>query len=300
MDQEEQLITDWYVRYNSIMRKRYTKRQKDRFLQSLAADIKPFRSDVKVDTFKLHEKDSVEYKNLYVGDIKKADTIICTYYDTPVAHLGPYHFFDVEHRKKNSVKIILLSSISYILFGLLFTWLIGIPVFETYSFLSLPYLFCILFYGLYFLFLGRVTKGWPRKDNLMRNTSSLLAQLLGIQQNQNNRTAFAFVDAGCTNEAGLEKLINSSKGNVYHFDSIGTDKPLYQVMSNRKLAVAGDEVESVEVPEIDNNRLVRVISGEKENNRFWLNQGDLKQSRLNDTNMNKATALMKRVVGRKR
>lgn len=300
MDQEEQLITDWYIRYNSIMRKRYTKKQKDRFLQSLAADIKPFRSDVKVDTFRLHEKDRVEYKNLYVGDIKKADTIICTYYDTPVAHLGPYHFFDVEHRKKNTVRLILFSSLAYVLFGLLFTWLIGIPVFETSPFLSLPYLFCILFYGLYFLFFGKVTKGWSQKDNLMRNTSSLLAQLLGIHENQDKRTAFAFLDAGCANEAGLDKLMKSSKGNIYYFDSIGTDKPLYQVMSNQKLAVAGNEAESVELPEMDNHRLVRVISGEKENNRFWLNQEDLNQSRLNDTNMNKATALMKRVVGRKR
>lgn len=300
MEQEEQLITDWYVRYHTIMRKRYTKKQKDRFLESLAADIKPLRSDVKVDTFKLHEKDPVEYKNLYVGNIKTADTIICTYYDTPVAHLGPYRFFDVEHRKKNSVRFILFSSLAYIVFGLLFTWLVGVPVFEAYSFMSLPYLLCILFYGLYFLFLGRVTKGWPQKDNLMRNTSSLLAQLLGIYQSRDKRTAFAFLDAGCTNEAGLEKLMKSSKGTVYHFDSIGTDKPLYQVMSNHKLAVTGNEAENVIVPELSNNRLVQVISGEKEGNRFWLDKEELNQQQLNDTNMNKATELMKRAVGRKR
>lgn len=70
MEQDEQL-EDWYVRYHSIFGKRYTRKRKDRFLESLSADIRQFRSDVELDTFKLNEKDIVEYKNLYVGDIKK-------------------------------------------------------------------------------------------------------------------------------------------------------------------------------------------------------------------------------------
>lgn len=299
MDQEEQLIKDWYIRYYSIFRKRYTKKQKNRFLESLSADIQQFRTDVKLDTFKLIKQDSVEYKNLYVGDIKKADTIICTYYDTPVAHFGPYRFFDVEHRKKNSMNFILISSLAYILFGGLFTWLIGMPVFQAYSFWSFPSLLCILFYGLYFLFLGNITKGWPSKHNLMRNTSSLLAQLLGIKQNDDKRTAFAFLDAGCTNNAGLEKLLERSKAKVYHLDSVGSDQTLYQVMNNKKLAVTGNDIKIVEYSEIENDRLVHIISGRKKEDTFFLNQDDLKQKQLSNENMNQVSAFMKQAAGRK-
>lgn len=44
MDQQ-QLIKDWYIRYHSIFKNRYTEKRKDKFLQSLEADVKQFRSD---------------------------------------------------------------------------------------------------------------------------------------------------------------------------------------------------------------------------------------------------------------
>jgi len=204
MEQDEQL-EDWYVRYHSIFGKRYTRKRKDRFLESLSADIRQFRSDVELETFKVNEKDLVEYKNLYVGDIKKADTIICTYYDTPAAHLGPYQFFDVANRTKNTMRFIFISAILTIMMGLLFTWQVAMPIFQTNSLLSILSLFCILFYALYFYFLKSVARGWPNKHNLIRNTSSVLVQLYSTKQFENNKLAFAFIDAGCTNNAGLEK-----------------------------------------------------------------------------------------------
>lgn len=67
----QELLQDWYVRYRLIFNKRYTIKQKDRFLKSLSADILPFRKDIKLVTFKLNEKDKNEYRNLYVGNVKK-------------------------------------------------------------------------------------------------------------------------------------------------------------------------------------------------------------------------------------
>lgn len=297
MEQDEQL-EDWYVRYHSIFGKRYTRKRKDRFLESLTADIRQFRSDVELETFKLNEKDLVEYKNLYVGDIKKADTIICTYYDTPAAHLGPYQFFDVADRKKNTMRFIFLSAILYIIVGLVFTWQVAMPVFQTNALISPVSLLCILFYVLYFFFLKSVARGWPNKHNLIRNTSSVLVQLYSTKQFRNEKLAFAFLDAGCTNNAGLEKVMDQSNATVYMLDSIGSEKKLYQVMSNRKLAISSNSVETVVSPEIANDRLVYVISATKEKDRFTLSKDDLKQNQLSDTNMNEVLLYLKQLVGR--
>ena len=297
MEQDEQL-KDWYVRYHSIFGKRYTRKRKDRFLESLSADIHQFRPDVELDTFKLNEKDTVEYKNLYVGDIKKANTIICTYYDTPAVHLGPYQFFNVKSRMKNTMTLILLSAAVYIILGLLFTWKVAIPVFQTNSLGSALSLLCVLFYILYFYFLKKVTRGWPNKQNLVRNTSSVLVQLYCTKQFRNKQLAFAFLDAGCTNNAGLEKVMDQSDAVVCMLDSIGSEEYLYQVMSNRKLAISGNSVETAVLPDIANDRLLYVISGSKEKDRFTLSKKELQQNQLSDTNMNEVTYFLKQLVGR--
>lgn len=297
MEQDEQL-QDWYVRYHSIFGKRYTRKRKDRFLESLSADIRQFRTDVELDTFKLNEKDAVEYKNLYVGDIGKANTIICTYYDTPAVHLGPYQFFNVENRAKNTMLFIFISSALYIILGLLFTWKVAMPVFQTNALVSIPSLFCILFYILYFYFLKSVTRGWPNRHNLIRNTSSILVQLYCTKQLKNKQLAFAFLDAGCTNNAGLEKVMNQSGATIYMLDSIGSGGNLYQVMSNRTLAISSDSVETVISGDVTNDRLLYVISANKENDHFTLSKKELQQNQLSDTNMNEVIDFLKQLVGR--
>jgi len=297
MEQDEQL-EDWYVRYHSIFGKRYTRKRKDRFLESLTADIRQFRSDVELDTFKLNEKDIVEYKNLYVGDIKKANTIICTYYDTPAVHLGPYQFFNVESRAKNTMLFILLSSVFYLLIGLFFTWKVAMPVFQTNSFVSMLSLLCILFYILYFYFLKSVARGWPNKHNLIRNTSSVLMQLYCTKQFKNKKVAFAFLDAGCTNNSGLEKVMDKSDAVICMLDSIGSEENLYQVMSNRDLSISRNSVETVILPDIINDRLLYVISGSKEEDSFTLSKKELKQNKLSDTNMNEVILFLEQLVGR--
>lgn len=48
-------------------------------------------------------------KNIYVGDIEKAEKVICTYYDTPVHALGSYFMFDwKDQRKKNNLLYIIV------------------------------------------------------------------------------------------------------------------------------------------------------------------------------------------------
>lgn len=295
----QELLQDWYVRYRLIFNKRYTIKQKDRFLKSLSADILPFRKDIKLDTFKLNEKDKNEYRNLYVGNVKKADTIFCTYYDTPAVRFSPYHFFDVENSKKSITKTILFSSILYLIVGLLFTLFVAIPIFQAKEIGRTWFVLCVLFYILYFYFLNKITRGWPRKNNLIQNTSSILLLLNCIASFRSERLAFAFVDAGCTNNAGLEKLMHDSNAKIFMLDSVGSEKPLYLVNPKSEqysVIKQGGQDDSLV---LKNERLVYIISGDKKDNQFVLSRNDMKKKKLNESNMNNAFAFLERVARRK-
>ena len=105
---KNELFRDWEFRYRYIYRKRRTKKSKQRFLSALVSDIYSMRTDVTVTAY-----DTLAYrsKNIYVGDIEKAEKVICTYYDTPVHALGSYFMFDWKDQRKKTIYSILLSFI---------------------------------------------------------------------------------------------------------------------------------------------------------------------------------------------
>lgn len=295
MNRQERL-KDWYVRYHLIFGKRYTRKQKDRFLKSLSTDILQYRKDLKLDTFKLNKKSKQEYRNLYVGNVEKADTVVCSYYDTPACRFSPYNFFDVEHRMKSTTMFILISSILYILFGLVFTLIVAMPLFQTKPIFSFPSILCIVFYIIYFYLLNKITRGWPRRKNLVQNTSSVLLLLECIAHRKSKRVAYAFLDAGCTNNAGLDRLMEKTKGKILMLDSIGSDQPLYLVNPELQRSNSLNTFDKIESLYSSNERLVYLISGEKEKDRFVLSRRALLAKQLNEQNMNRVLAFLNQLL----
>lgn len=275
MDQQE-LIKDWYIRYHSIFKSRYTNARKSKFLQSLEADIKQFRDDVKLDHFKFYEKNAAEYRNLYVGNIKKAKVVFSTYYDTPSQHIEAYEFFNIEERKRKKTKLILLTSMIYLLIGLAVTWFIAMPVFQNYETFTWQFITMVLGILVYFFFFGKITKGWPNRQNLVQNTSSVLVLLLAISQlRKNRRVAYAFLDAGSLNDGGLDRLKEETTAKIYHLDSIGSQQELHLLSSD--------------------NNLSHLISAQKVDNSYQLSLEDLRSLQLNETNMNQVLAIIEKV-----
>ena len=292
----DEWMKDWFVRYHMILGRRYTKKQKMRFLQSATADIRQFRPDIELDSFKLHEGDKQKYHNLYVGNIKTADKVICTYYDTPAIQLGSYHFFDVEHRKRSTMTWIGIFSLLFIVVGLIYTLFVAIPVFQANGIWNFFSLLSVLGYLVYFYFLNRVTRGWPTKKNLVRNTSSVLLLLDCIYSCKNKKVAFAFLDAGCTNSAGLDQMMGENKASIYMLDSIGSTQPLYQVAKRPTLFIRNESIESAEPSFKQSNRLLYLISGKREIHSFLLLKEDLKSKQINEVNMNIAYDFLKEVM----
>lgn len=289
MNQEEQ-IKDWYFRYHTIFGKRYTKKQKDRFLKSLVADIRQTRKDLELYSFNLHENDKRVYRNLYVGDLKKAKKVICTYYDTPAALLGSYRLFDREKQRKKTTFSVVLTSIIWIMVGIFYTLYVGIPVFENNGLLSFQSILVALGYFIYFYLFNRLRMGLPKQKNLIRNTSSILMLLDKITNTDSNSDiAYAFVDAGCTSGAGLLKLLEQTDGKVYMLDSIGSKYPLYQVSNSEKMFYQHDSIEPIVKEEFKNNNLLYIMSAKIEGNEFIIPRSELKKGQLDSNNMNTVT-----------
>src|SRR5699024_4966537 len=140
---------------------------------------------------------------------------------------------------------------------------------------------------IYFFIFNRLRIGIGEKNNLIRNTSSILLLLNMIQKNKSRQVVYAFVDAGCTNNAGLDKLLEQTNAKVYMLDSIGSDHHLYQVSSNTKMFKNIDGVTEIECNEINNNKLLYLLSAKKTDKNFFLPSDSLKADELNDDNMNK-------------
>lgn len=278
-------LMDWYIRYTTVFRKRNTHKQKGLFLKSLEADIRGFRSDVAVDDFKLHEKDPYVYRNLYVGDMHRANTVICTYYDTPTTVWRPYRYFDVAQHAKTATAWIALSSFIYIALGFAFTALVGIPVLSHGPLLALWPIVTILAYIPYFLIMGQVTRGWPTRHTLVQNTSSVLALLDAAQHQTHPSVAFAFLDGGAANEAGLARLLRRKKGEatVYTVENIGAAGELYAVGANERRVARAQGFTPVN--QAGDPRVVHLISATRSDQGFELAPAALKARQLNDANM---------------
>ncbi|WP_027108346.1 hypothetical protein [Lacticigenium naphthae] len=283
MDQAE-LMKDWYVRYNYIVGTRQTVKQKSRFLSSLLSDLKKIDREVHIHGF----GDNNHGKNVYVGDIKNAKRIISTYYDTPIYQYGSYYLMDADLNKKNTIKTIIFQNLLFVTLGMLAAYFVGIPIYQAYDFLSVPAIAVTLFFLVYFILLKKISAGWPAKKNLIRNTSSLLVLLKFMHSTRDKDTAFAFLDYGAYDQAGLAELRKNSQGSIYYLDSIGANKELYQMSSDKNLLVPDDNVKEVEKSVTDHKQILFLTSMEKDKESYFLTKNAMKQKELNDKNMENA------------
>ncbi|SEL06385.1 hypothetical protein SAMN04488700_0803 [Carnobacterium iners] len=292
--QQNEKFKDWLFRYQYIYRIRSTDKSKGRFLSALVTDISEMREDVQVVEYNRHKKYAL--RNVYVGNIEKADRIICTYYDTPPKSYGAYELFNLKEQKKRTLSFILVSSILMILLGIVGTLVYMQYATNAFDLTSFSTILIVLIYGIYFLLLGKVAKGLPSRKTLVRNTSSILALLEIISETKDEKTAFAFIDEGSFGEVGLEALSAShkEKATMFILDSIGSEAPLHisgNDFSKKKVAEL-----KIDHPSSNQNFnyvfSARILEKESESN-YYLEKSDLKRKTLNMQNLTKVVELFK-------
>lgn len=287
----DNIFNDRLARYSFMYRSRNSDKEKTRFLKALVTDISQVRKDVSVIEYSNQKKYSA--RNVYVGDIKKADQIVCTYYDTPPAYLGDYVLFDRKKQEKQTTKAVLCSSLIWVFLGILGTLLYMKLVSSPFVLFSVQTACLALIYGGYFVILSKLTKGELNRKNLIRNTSSVLFLLQMLTENQKQKkVAYAFIDEGCYGNRGLDVLMSSVKKNakIYYLDSIGADATLN---------VMGQQFEK----EVTESKGVRYVSPKDQinylfcadinkNNEFYLDKSKLNKKNLNYDHFTKALELL--------
>ena len=248
--------SDLLLRYNHLHKKRHTMKQKNKFLKTLLIELYEIRSDIKVIESYMNGNRKVVSRNVYVGDVKKAKTIIATYYDTPSAYFGSYSFVNKNDQQKRTLQWNLVYSLFITMIGSLFTVFYVMP-YSSHNHLSLSLNWIVIgmIYFILFMILGQTSKGIPTSNNLIRNTSSLIWLIEKIKDNSHDDVAYAFLDSGCTNNQGLMGLKQSVSKHaiIYHVDCIGSaskirifddqyiEKPMNQITRGVVYIVASDD-----------------------------------------------------------
>lgn len=294
----EEKLQDWYLRYGFILDRRFTDKQKEKFIRSVITDTTSIHLNPRTDQFRLTEKGE-EYTNVYIGDIEKANQVICTYYDTPSLHLGGYRFFNQESNRKNTLIVNVISAILWLLLGVLMTIYVAIPIFNTYGVWNFRSLLLAIVFILYFVLLNKFSRGIAKRKNLVRNSSSILAMFdLMANNRKKSKVAYAFLDSGVTSGGGLERLKEQAKDQILYLDSIGSENDLYLVSSAEKTLKRypnSQHIEKVKKETLEDDRVSYLISAQNEDE-FSLSRNEVNAKNLNSKNLAIVSAYLKETV----
>ena len=255
---------DWVFRYQYIYNSRKSEQKKQRFIQAILKDVFSFRQDVAV----MESNHTQIQRDIYIGDVKTAKTVICTYYDTPMESLGAYTFFDTKKQAQKTMTYLYGMSFLMLLIGILLTLAYTRFAPHAFDFSSPITWLSVGGFGLYFLILRYVTKGSAVRKNLIRNTSSILAILEMSQENKRD-VAYILFDRGCYGPQSLyENQVINPQAKWIYLDSIGAHAPLHRV---EQQAMKG--------------QLTYIFAAQQKNEHYYLPKKRLKDRRLNMENM---------------
>lgn len=286
---------DLIVRYNHIIKKRITFKQKTSFIRSLMTEFKHIESYVKVVELREKGKKTSIARNVYVGDVKNADVIIATYYDSPLMHLGPYYVLDKKKQSTYTLLFNAIMSISTIVLGVSFTFFVTNKYFVS-GFENINWPMFIIFGVLYMLLVYLISifsKGVGRNKNLIRNNATVIYVIEKIMNHhkENKKVAFAFLDSGTTNENGLYALKESAKDStkIIYLDSISSSEKLYCVNN-------GSVEELMEYTRFKKEGVYKIFSAVKNNGEYYLTLDHLNARDENEQNIIYVDSILNRLI----
>ncbi len=218
---------DFFTNYAIFLGRRFYPKEKLKFLALAQKEFE--NANYQVNITQSEEKivgEKLFYRNLYAGDFKNAKVVFATYYDTPKKSIFPEKTFAFNAlvSKYNAANTLLLPIIVLLSTFLVFYYLLR-PALAMEGFFSLTGLFSIILFILALMFIRKLRFGIPKRNNVIRNSSSVVSLLLyATQKTSDQGIAFAFIDSGTTNDYGLimlEDYLKDSKAKVILLDSVG-------------------------------------------------------------------------------
>lgn len=229
-------LKDLIFRYCILLGRRFSYKEKITFLRIISKELIQlgYNVDAKIAKLKLARKKYENYYNAYIGDLDKADVVICTYYDTGINYFNLSKIFAFNQKFNRSRYFLGLIPI-FILFIISITlnYFIFIPNIHETSFISISGFLLIISTLLLFYLILKFKNGIPNKKNFVCNTSSILVILNIINKMEKplkKKIAFVLYDGGCSNQYGIKMLENYSekikKKKFIFLDSLGNSDSL--------------------------------------------------------------------------
>jgi len=227
---------DLVFRYCVMFGRRFSYKEKVAFLRIISKELIQlgYYVDAKIAKLKLAKKRYENYYNAYIGDLNKAELIICTNYDTGINNFNllKTHAFKPQFSKL-SYFIGLIPIIILFVLSVLLNYFIFIPNIQLQGFLSFSGIASILTTVVLFFFILKFRNGIANKKNFVCNSSSIIAiinLIKKLDKKSKKQIAFVLYDGGNTNQYGLRMLENYSnnvsKKRIIFLDSIGNSQEL--------------------------------------------------------------------------
>lgn len=229
-------IKDFIFSYGFICGKRNNESQKKKFLRLAKKQFEQFGYDVHVTKAKLSclRLETKNFYNLYAGDVKHAKMIFVTYYDTPIKTWVPVQQVAFQPGiSKMNVYINMAISIIFLLAALSIFYIFLFPHLNRYGFLNIWGIFTLCISLFTFLFIKHTRCGIANRNNLTRNTSSIISFITlasQLRKDQKQNVAFVFLDEGTNSEYGLKMLdayLGTSDPLKVYMDSISNKGQLH-------------------------------------------------------------------------
>ena len=302
---------DLILRYGFVAGKRYTRRQKLKFLLGFTQDLEElgWRTEAKETTEK-----NLKNVNLYIGDLGKARVIAEAYYDTPPVSLTPgaYRLFSVSCRRNERMYAVIVPMLLILAAGALFFWKASASLFDEAGRLSRAGVLNVAVLFVLLALMYKCRKGIPGKRNVIRNTSSLLALYrLAEQERRNKRLAFVLTDDGCGAGLGARVLKGRKRRDqiVVHLSCVGAREQLYLLYDSGTQNEAGlpgllklcaeNGLEALDIRSKPDWKLegfegadLYVAAGRPEKDGFFLGKKQLLEAELSEENIEKTTAFL--------
>jgi len=200
-------MEDLLVKFGIVFGKRYTLKQRQRFLLSINEEFSELGYNTKFANN--NRKNNAKAVNLFIGDIASATTIICTHHDTPLTVLWPnYRYYPLNGRRSfraYSIATIIPAIIATIFAALAIYFFISNP--DLGGNLRPFWIFAVVLVS--FLLATLISKGLSNKYNINRNTAAMLAILhiaKNLDQQARQKTAFILLDKGCGDNSGAQMM----------------------------------------------------------------------------------------------
>lgn len=200
-------MEDYLVRYGIALGRRYSQKQKKKFLIAIGQEFTQLGYPVKYANDE--KKGSNHSIDLFIGNLAEADTIVCTHYDTGSHIIWPnYRYYPLygEKTMKNYRNVTLIPA-------MVSTVLVVVLIYLAMYLLPLTgnakpiFLAVSVFLGL--LGISYLSTGFGNKYNLNKNTASILSMLEAARQlseEDRKNVAFVLLDHGTGDNMGAQMI----------------------------------------------------------------------------------------------